>query len=146
MNRKEKMAAGILVLTLAAGVLVDLLEHRVGGRWEGSGKDVRSEVPARSADSTLSARDSSGRNEDEAARAAEREEYGDEGDYEKIDVNRASSDELVLLPGIGPKKAEAIVEWRLRHGRFGCLEDLLEVKGIGEATLERLRPFACVGG
>ena len=144
MNRKEKMAAGILVFTLAAGVLVDLLEHRVGGLRKGSIQDARSEEPASPANGTPSAGDSSGRNDDEVAKAAERGDR-DEGDYEKIDVNRASSDELVLLPGIGPKKAEAIVEWRSRHGRFRHLEDLLEVKGIGNATLERLRPFACVG-
>lgn len=57
-----------------------------------------------------------------------------------VDLNKADSLDLLELPGIGPSKAGAILTWRRRHGRFGRIEDLLEVGGIGPGILERLRP------
>ena len=58
---------------------------------------------------------------------------------EKINVNTASQEQLELLEGIGPVKAEAIMAYRETHGNFTCAEDLLKVSGIGEATLEGIR-------
>lgn len=55
-----------------------------------------------------------------------------------IDLNTANRDELILLPGIGPVKAEAILAYRAEHGRFGTIEQLIEVKGIGPKTLQGL--------
>lgn len=62
-----------------------------------------------------------------------------------VDLNRASVKELEALPGIGPTRATAIVRWRGEHGSFETVEDLLEVPGIGPATLERLRALVGVG-
>jgi competence protein ComEA len=56
-------------------------------------------------------------------------------------VNHASAEELRRLPGVGPKRAEAIVALRQRMGRFQRIEDLLRVKGIGRTTLRRWRPL-----
>ena len=50
-------------------------------------------------------------------------------------------EELRRLPGVGPKRAEAIVALRQRMGRFQRVEDLLRVKGIGRATLRKWRPL-----
>ncbi|MGE0157827.1 MAG: ComEA family DNA-binding protein [Gemmatimonadales bacterium] len=58
---------------------------------------------------------------------------------EKIDPNRASEVELDRLPGVGPSTARAIVAAREEGRVFRRPEDLLEVRGIGEATLERFR-------
>lgn len=63
----------------------------------------------------------------------------------RIDLNRATAGELEGLPGIGPAKAEALVRWRERYGRFKSLEDVLAVPGIGPATLERLKPLVALG-
>jgi competence ComEA-like helix-hairpin-helix protein len=60
---------------------------------------------------------------------------------ELLDLNRAAAGDLVLLPGVGPKLAERIVAERSRRGGFTRAEQLLEVKGIGQATLKRLAPF-----
>ncbi len=60
---------------------------------------------------------------------------------EKIDINTAGIDELVKLPGIGPSKANNIVEYREKHGKFKTYEDLLNVSGIGEKTLEKIKPL-----
>jgi competence protein ComEA len=61
-----------------------------------------------------------------------------------VDVNTAAVDELVALPGIGPKKAQAIVDDRAKRGRFPNVEALDRVKGIGPVTVERLRPYVSV--
>lgn len=61
-----------------------------------------------------------------------------------VDLNRASVEELVALPGIGPVRAREIVAYRQRHGRFRTLEDLHAVKGLGEHTIEQLTPLAVV--
>jgi competence protein ComEA len=59
-----------------------------------------------------------------------------------IDVNRDPGRDIELLPGIGPKKAAAIVESRERDGPFESLDDLARVRGIGAKTVERIRPWA----
>lgn len=56
----------------------------------------------------------------------------------KVRINYATVEEIQQLPGIGPSKAKAIVEYRDEHGYFNKAEDLLEVSGIGEKTLEAL--------
>ena len=60
---------------------------------------------------------------------------------ERIPVNTADLYELDRLPGIGPTKAQAIVDYRTEHGPFQSAEQLLEVSGIGEATLEGLLDY-----
>ena len=63
----------------------------------------------------------------------------------QININTAQVDELALLPGIGAKKAEAIVVAR-QEKPFATADDLLEIKGIGPKMLEALRPYVKVDG
>ena len=65
---------------------------------------------------------------------------------EKININRASAEELEALPGIGPVLAARIVAYREEHGPFRSVEDLLRIPGIGPATLERIREMITVDG
>ena len=59
---------------------------------------------------------------------------------DKLNINTATVSEIQkALTGIGAKKAEAIVQYREKHGNFTSAEQLLEVQGIGKATLERNR-------
>jgi competence ComEA-like helix-hairpin-helix protein len=67
-------------------------------------------------------------------------------DGQRLDLNEASAADLELLPGIGPSLARRIVQDRLGHGAFGAVEELLRVRGIGPATLARLRPLLYVDG
>ncbi|QGG95677.1 ComEA family DNA-binding protein [Actinomarinicola tropica] len=64
----------------------------------------------------------------------------------KVDVNRADATALEALPGVGPATASAIVAHREEHGPFRRVDDLLEVRGIGEAKLEAIRDLVVVGG
>ena len=63
-----------------------------------------------------------------------------------VNVNSATAEELALLPGVGPAKAQAILEYRKEHGAFKRVEDLSEVKGIGDKALERMRPHVALDG
>lgn len=62
------------------------------------------------------------------------------GAARKVRLNSATAQELDSLPGVTPKAAEAIVEFRRIHGPFRSLDDLVKVSGIGPATLEKIRP------
>jgi competence ComEA-like helix-hairpin-helix protein len=65
-------------------------------------------------------------------------------DGETIDLNRATADELVLLPGIGPALAQHIVELRTARGRLESTRELLDVRGIGPTKLAKIERFARV--
>jgi len=65
-------------------------------------------------------------------------------DY-RLDINRAEWVEWALLEGIGETIAKRIVEDRTANGPFTSIDDLRRVKGIGEKTLERIRPWLTVG-
>ena len=62
-----------------------------------------------------------------------------------LDLNRATERQLQQLPGVGPARARAIVRLRDRRGGFTRIAQLLRVRGIGRATLRRLRPLLTVG-
>ncbi|MBR1486556.1 MAG: helix-hairpin-helix domain-containing protein [Synergistaceae bacterium] len=57
----------------------------------------------------------------------------------KVNINSANAQELEKLNGVGPAIAKRIVEYRNSHGNFSSSEDLLKVKGIGKAKLEKMR-------
>jgi competence protein ComEA len=65
-------------------------------------------------------------------------------EFRRVDINTASLDELTALPGIGPKKARAIVAWREKKGQFENVEQLTSVRGIGEKTLASVRAYVYV--
>jgi competence ComEA-like helix-hairpin-helix protein len=62
----------------------------------------------------------------------------------KIDLNRAEWYELIILPGIGEKKARAIVEYRKEAGRFKTIGQLCEVNGIGVETVKRIKDLVFI--
>ena len=61
-----------------------------------------------------------------------------------LNLNTATQDQLETLPGIGPKVAERILEYRTKSGGFKRIEDLMNVKGIGEKSFLKLKPLVAV--
>ena len=66
--------------------------------------------------------------------------------FAAVNINTATKDELIALQGIGPAKAQAIVDYRKQNGPFKSVDDLRNVKGIGAKRLEKLRADITVGG
>jgi competence protein ComEA len=62
-----------------------------------------------------------------------------------VNINTATAAELETLPGIGPKTADAIVEYREANGPFGTIENIVDVPGIGEGTFEKIKGEITVG-
>lgn len=54
----------------------------------------------------------------------------------QVNINTANADALMSLKGVGAKKAEAILAWRKENGKFTSIEQLMDVKGIGESIFE----------
>lgn len=63
----------------------------------------------------------------------------DVGDISKININAANKEELMLLPGIGPVYAEKILEYRRDKGCFKDIEEIMNIKGIGEKKFEKIK-------
>jgi competence protein ComEA len=116
MNGKERFAGAVLVITLAVGIIVEVYDRQPEGN----------SVFRQTCDSPVVNVDN-----------------GDEG-FRKLDLNTAGVEALEILPGIGPKKAKAIVDYREANGCFEYLNQVIEVKGIGEKTLERIAPYVFV--
>jgi competence protein ComEA len=58
---------------------------------------------------------------------------------EKVNLNTATLEQLQTLPGVGPAIAKSIVEYRTKVGKFSKIEDILNVKGIGEKKFQRMK-------
>jgi comEA protein len=63
-----------------------------------------------------------------------------------VNLNTADVEQLQMLPGVGEKRAAAIIDIRTSKGGFKSVDDLVEVKGVGESLLKRLRPHLSVSG
>jgi competence protein ComEA len=61
-----------------------------------------------------------------------------------VDINTADETTLESLPEVGPVTAAAIIAWRTQHGGFTSVDQLLDVDGIGDATLSKLTPFVTI--
>ena len=63
-----------------------------------------------------------------------------------VNVNTATAEQLQLLPRIGPSVAHRILDYRKENGKFGSLDDLMLVRGIGESTFAQLKPYVSLSG
>jgi competence protein ComEA len=115
-----------------------------------SGKPGSQAAPADAPSPGQSAQEQSGSGPDASA-GGEKKAPAETGDsaaragQPMIDINRATAAELERLPGIGPSKAKAIVEYREKHGPFRSVRELTNVKGIGDKTFEALKPLVVAG-
>ncbi|MBI3932760.1 MAG: helix-hairpin-helix domain-containing protein [Acidobacteria bacterium] len=63
----------------------------------------------------------------------------------KVNLNTATAEQLEVLPGVGPKLAARIVEYRQKSGAFKSAQELMNVKGIGEKSFGKLEGYLTVG-
>ena len=63
---------------------------------------------------------------------------------ECISINYATSEELQTLSGVGPSTAQKIIEYREENGQFTLIEDILEIKGIGESKFKKIKDQVCL--
>ncbi len=69
----------------------------------------------------------------------------EQGERKPVDVNKATVEQLQQVPGIGPALAQRIIDFRTEHGLFEKVDDLLNVRGIGTTTLDKLKPYLTIG-
>ncbi len=62
----------------------------------------------------------------------------------RVNINEAGIDELLEIPGVGPRTAKNIVEYRKEHGKFRSIEEIRHVKGIGESKFKRIKDYITV--
>ena len=63
-----------------------------------------------------------------------------------VNVNTATAEQLQMLPRIGPSVAQRILDYRKENGKFGSVDDLMLVRGIGESTFAQLKPYISLSG
>ena len=80
----------------------------------------------------------------ENAGAVGNSQQTDKGENKKININTASKEELMTLPGIGESKALAIIAYRKELGRFTSVEDIKEIPGIKDAVFSKIKDFITV--
>jgi competence ComEA-like helix-hairpin-helix protein len=145
LNRRIVMSISFLqspVRRLLPVLTVVAMLFSLGGTWRfGTEASAQTHNIAASRASTASQKSASPG--DDAAEPAKR---GGKELSGKLNLNTANSDQLMLLPSVGPAKAERIIEWRNKNGQFRRVADLRRVKGFGYKTLKKLEPFLDVKG
>lgn len=72
------------------------------------------------------------------------EDKVERGKKKKVNINEAKQEDFEQLPGIGPSIAKKIIEYREKNGKFTSIDELQEVKGIGEAKFENIKEYVTI--
>lgn len=152
----------LLVVGLVAGEVRDLLPVRADDAYADSDRLFRQGAASATGRLMLAESDSAGTAATAEASVGDSSTVGDAGDAARvrtarerdrsgmnpmtIDLNTASADELQQLPRIGPALAARILAHRAEFGPFRRTSDIMQVRGIGEATYARMAPLLRIGG
>ena len=126
------------VLSLAALALAAIVA------WSFGGARPADAAPLRAAKASASSATAAAATEDGADAAPKKRTPKELSG--KLNVNTASEDQLMLLPGVGPAMSDRIIGYRAKYGSFKRVADLRKVKGIGYKTLKKLEPYLDVKG
>lgn len=141
MTRQEQKVLLLLILVITVGMGI----HYVGRRSGQHGVWVESVAPG---SGEVSKATSAGGAADQAEQSrAAMSLPGAQRSYVngRLDINQATLEQLDQLPGIGPKKAQLIIDYREANKGFRAVEELLNVSSIGEKTYSGLKGYVCVG-
>ncbi|MBQ3578705.1 MAG: helix-hairpin-helix domain-containing protein [Firmicutes bacterium] len=144
----KNIAVGIFVAVTAAGSMAGYVKSgaledfelikgsplAIEERQDSAGTEQTEAVPDERAGSSS---DPSAPNDEGQVRSSG--QIGPDAYAGLIDLNSADRSELETLKGIGPAKASAILEYRRMYGGFVCKEEIMEVKGIGQATYDKIK-------
>ena len=136
-TKTEKQVVLLLVAAFLLGIGMKILKSGSGSENGFDYTQADSEFQARSR--MTSEMDSSDSKSDLTDEKVTSETSG------LIDINRASKDQLIELPGIGEAMAERIILYREEHGPFNSVNELASVKGVGGKKLSRIAPYCTVG-
>ncbi len=125
-----------LARRLALIPAITLLVAAMGGTWS-----TQSAVAAPAAPVVHPGTADPAHPEEPAAKKSNRKQLAG-----KLNLNTATEDQLMLLPTVGPSKAERVVAWRKKNGGFKRPADLRRVKGFGYKTFKRLEPLLDITG
>ena len=148
-TRQESRVVWFLVLTLIVGMGIRLFKASTSSKPKFDYSASDSEFAARS--QVISAQDSLSTGEEgtdsQSNPAATRPSSTTSPKLisKSININTATKDELVQLPGIGEAMAERIILYREENGPFETIDELTNVKGIGKRKLERIASFCTLG-
>lgn len=136
LTRQERLVLQFLALFFVIGIAIHLIRERAGVA-EGisisaSNQDARNfRTRGEKVDSTYFAARKKEKEESDAPVTAT--------EKQRINLNSATLEDLMTLPKIGEVTANRIIEYRATHGGFISIEELINVKGIGAKTLERIK-------
>jgi comEA protein len=142
MTRQEQKVLLLLIVIVTIGLGIHYVSRRPGHQsvWVESG--ARAPKTSGKASSVAGSATEKGQNQPPPSLSG----VSDSNAKGSLDLNQATLQELDRLPGIGPQKAQLIIEYREAHGGFKAVEELLNVSGIGEKTYSALRQYVRIGG
>jgi competence protein ComEA len=146
-DRARRLGARFASKVLVPVAAIALLVVAMGGTWTTAGATpttfAATQPGARAAAGAAAASPRAAADEPEHATRSKAGHHELSG---KLNLNTATEDQLMVLPSVGPAKAERIVTWRKKNGGFKRTADLRRVKGFGYKTFKKLEPYLDIKG